>query len=202
MRSKLVLAALIFLSILPVAAQVAPTVKISGLPLGVGVGLTDYDTDYYRPFLPSWSGREIGASAWVDYSLFRGLGVEAKGTYISSGGPTPVAGYDYINKDLNEATLKGGLIYKYHRQFLKLRPFVTGEAGVAKINFPSTNYYTNDNYTLYSLGGGVEYRAWNTIFVRANYDWEDWLNFRQGKLNPNGFTIGATYYLRGIHRHL
>ena len=47
MRSKLVLAALAVLTSLPVMAQVAPAVKISGLPLGVGFGLSDYNTDYY-----------------------------------------------------------------------------------------------------------------------------------------------------------
>ena len=50
MRSKLVLAALFTLTSLPAMCQVAPAAKIGGLPLGVGGGISDYDTDYYRAY--------------------------------------------------------------------------------------------------------------------------------------------------------
>ena len=200
MRSKLFLAALLFLATLPVAAQVAPAVNVGGLPLGIGVGLSDYDTDYYKPYLPNWSGRMIGLSAWADYNIFRGLGVEAEGTDIFANEPTPTDYVPLVSKDLNEKAIKGGVIYKYHTVF-KVRPYVKGLIGISKINFPSNNLYTNDTYTVEALGGGIEYRAWRSVFIRADYEWERWPKFRQSELNPNGFTVGATYYLRGVHRH-
>ena len=73
MRSKLVLAVLITLTTWPAFSQVQPAVKVSGLPLGIGGGLSDYSLDY-------GSGRRmIGVSAWADYNLFHGLGIEAEG---------------------------------------------------------------------------------------------------------------------------
>src|SRR5580698_6782787 len=81
MRLKLVLAALISLSTLPVFSQVAPAVKIGGLPLGIGGGLSDYSLDWGP------GRRMIGASAWADYNIFHGVGIEAEGTTIFADRP-------------------------------------------------------------------------------------------------------------------
>ena len=203
MRSKLVLAALIVLSSLPCISQVQPAAKISGLPLGVGVGLTDYDTDYYRPFIPYWSGRMIGVSAWADYSIFHGLGIEVEGTSLFANKPNPRApGNPKFYGGLKEETVQGGLIYKYHPVF-HLRPFVKALGGVGRIDFPNTNpFYTQENSALYSVGGGLEYKVWRTVYLRGEYQYQWWKSFRSGSqtLNPSGFTVGATYYLRGVHR--
>jgi opacity protein-like surface antigen len=53
-----------------------------------------------------------------------------------------------------------------------------------------------------AIGGGAEYHAWKTVWVRADYEYQ-WYHqyFGPHDLNPNGFTIGATYYLRGPLRH-
>jgi hypothetical protein len=123
MRSKLVLAALITLSTLPVFSQVAPAVKISGLPLGVGGGISDY-----RSRLRS-GRRMIGASAWADYNLFHGLGIEAEGTSIFADKP------DVLTR-MKQETIKGGAIYKYHPIF-RFRPYAKGLVGLGSIDFPS-----------------------------------------------------------------
>jgi hypothetical protein len=203
MRLKLVVAALLTCGTLPILAQVAPAVKVGGLPLGVGGGFSDYDTDYYRPDLPFWSGRMTGASAWADYNIFHGLGVEAEGTYLFGNKPTPFLPPSEIRGSLSEKTIQGGLIYKYHPVF-KLRPFAKILGGEGKVDFPSTNpFYTSENSGLISAGGGIEYRLWRTVFVRGEYEYQWWKDFRSNSqsLNPSGFTIGATYYLRGVHRH-
>jgi opacity protein-like surface antigen len=203
MRLKLVLAALLACGTLPVLAQVAPAVKIGGLPLGVGAGFSDFDTDYYRPDLPEWSGRMTGASAWVDYSITHGFGVEVEGTTIFGGKPTPFVPPDEIRGSLKEESIQGGVIYKYHPVF-KLRPYGKFLGGVGRIDFPSTNpFYLYENTGVLSASGGVEYKLWRTVFLRGEYQYQWWLDFRSGsqKLNPSGLTVGATYYLRGIHRH-
>jgi opacity protein-like surface antigen len=189
MRSKLVLAALFSLSTLSVCAQVAPTVKVSGLPFGVGAGVTDYSLDYGP------GRRMIGASAWIDYRIWHGLGVEAEGTSIFADRP------DSLTR-MKQDTIKGGAIYKYHPVF-HITPYAKGLIGLGSIDFPDRNpLYTHDTYTVYAVGGGAEYRVWKTLSVRGDYEYEFWDQFRGGKfLNPNGFTVGATYYLRGIHRH-
>jgi opacity protein-like surface antigen len=204
MRSKLVLAVLLTLSTLPVFAQVAPAAKISGLPLGVGVGFSDYDTDYYRPYLPYWSGRMTGISAWADYNVYHGLGIEVEGTSIFGNKPKPFTPTDNaFSGSLKEQTLQGGIIYRY-RTVYKVRPFVKALGGVGRVDFPDINpFYTSENSAIYSVGGGLEYKAWRNLFLRAGYEYQWWKDFRNGSqsLNPAGFTIGATYYLRGVHRH-
>jgi len=202
MRSKLVLAALVILLTIPVFAQVAPAARIHGLPLGVGFGISDYNTDYYRPYIPYWSGRMIGVSAWADYSIFHGIGVEVEGSSIFAGAPTAVAS-SKIYGSLKEQTVQGGIIYRY-RPVFKLRPFVKGLGGLGKVDFPNTSpLYTSETSALYSVGGGVEYRLWSTLHIRGQYEYQWWKGFRSGSqpLNPAGFTVGATYYLRGVHRH-
>ncbi len=189
MRSKLVLAALIVLSTLPVFAQVAPAAKISGIPLGVGVGISDYGLDYGQ------GRRMIGISAWADYTVWHGLGIAAEGTSIFAAKPSSLT-------RMKQDTIKGGLIYKPH-EIYHLHPYVKGLVGLGSIDFPSHNpLYTHDTYSMFAAGGGLEYRVWNTIYVRGDYEYQFWSNFH-GKhtLEPSGVTIGATYYLRGIHRH-
>jgi len=205
MRSKLVLAVLLSLATLPVVAQVAPAAKISGLPLGVGVGLTNVDTDYYRPDLPYWSGRMTGVSVWANYNLFHGIGIEAEATSIFANTPKPRAPFpdEKVYGGLKQQTLQGGFIYKYHQVF-HVRPYVKAMGGVGKIDFPSTNpFYTEETTPIYSGAGGIEYKTWRTLYLRGQYEYQWWKGFRSGSqsLNPNGFTFGATYYLRGVHRH-
>jgi hypothetical protein len=189
MRSKLVLAALFTLSTLPVCAQVAPAAKISGLPLGVGGGITDYSLDYGP------GRRMLGISAWADYNLFHGLGVEAEGTDIFIDKP------DSLTR-MKQETIKGGLIYKYHPVF-QITPYAKAITGLGSVDFPSRNpLYTHDTYILFAVGGGAEYKVWRTLYARGDYEYQFWYQFQSRHyLNPNGFTVGATYYLRGIHRH-
>jgi opacity protein-like surface antigen len=204
MRSKLVLAALLTLSTLPGFSQVAPAAKIGGLPLGIGGGISVFDTDYYRPYLPYWSGRMTGISAWADYSIFHGIGIEVEGNSTFANKPTPkVPTGDTVYGSLKEQTIQGGFIYKYHPVF-HVRPFVKALGGAGRVDFPSLNpYYTSEDSGVFSVGGGIEYKLWRTVFLRGQYEYQWWKGFRSGSqsLNPNGFTIGATYYLRGVHRH-
>jgi hypothetical protein len=189
MRSKLVLAALLALSTTPVFAQVAPAVKIGGLPLGVGAGISDYSVDYGP------SRRMIGVSAWGDYNLFHGLGVEVEGTTIFADRPA-------VLTRMRQDTIKGGAVYKI-RPFFGLHPYAKGLLGIASIDFPSRNpLYTHDTFQMYAFGGGAEYKIWNTLYARGDYEYQFVEQFHgPHALNPNGYTIGATYYLRGLHRH-
>ncbi len=175
---------------IPARAQVAPTVKISGLPLGVGGGLSDYSLDYGQ------GRRMLGVNAWADYELFHGLGIEAEGTAIVFDKPSTL-------QRMKQETIKGGAIYRA-RPFWGVRPYAKALMGIGSIDFPSNNpLYTHDTYTVEALGGGVEYRVWNTVYVRGDYEYQMWNQYHGPyNLTPNGFTIGATYYFRKIHGHL
>ncbi len=175
---------------LPARSQVAPTVKVSGLPLSVGGGLSDYSLDYGP------GRRMLGFSEWADYEVFHGLGIEAEGTEIFLDKPAVLV-------RMNQDTIKGGVIYKA-RSFWGLRPYAKGLIGLGSIDFPSDNpLYTHDTYTVEALGGGVEYHVWNSVSVRGDYEYQMWNHYQSpNNLTPNGFTIGATYSFRKIHRHL
>jgi hypothetical protein len=48
-------------------------------------------------------------------------------------------------------------------------------------------------------GGGVEYRIMPRLWVRADYEYQSWPDFFKstvpaGRLNPQGFTVGAIYH--------
>lgn len=190
MRSKLVLAGLLTLLTLPGLAQVAPAVKVSGLPIGIGVGLNDYSIDYGP------GRRMLGISAWGDYNIFHGLGIEVEGMSIFADRPSE------IQPQMKQNSIKGGVIYKAHPVW-GIHPYAKFLGGVGEIYFPSRNpFYTQDSFTTYGAGGGGEYKIWRTLFVRADYEYQFYKDFLgKGTLNPNGVTVGATYYLRGIHRH-
>jgi opacity protein-like surface antigen len=197
MRSKLVLAALLTLITSPLLAQVAPAVKIGGLPIGIGAGLSDYSIDY-------GSGRRmLGISAWGDYNVFHGLGVEVEGQSIFADRPSDLctSGPRTVCQ-MKQDSIKGGIIYKA-RAFKGVRPYAKVLGGIGEIYFPSHNFfYSQDSFTTYGAGGGLEYRVWKTLSVRADYEYQFYEQFLgKGTLNPNGVTVGATYYLRGIHRH-
>ena len=197
MRSKLVLAALLTLLTLPGFAQVAPAVKISGLPIGVGVGLNDYSLDYGP------GRRMLGISAWGDYNIFHGLGIEVEGMSIFADRPSSLCTSN-ANTDcqMKQNSIKAGVFYKA-RPVWGIHPYAKFLGGVGEIYFPSHNpFYTQDSFTTYGAGGGGEYKIWKTLFVRADYEYQFYKDFLgKGTLNPNGVTVGATYYLRGIHRH-
>jgi opacity protein-like surface antigen len=58
------------------------------------------------------------------------------------------------------------------------------------------SWYTGDRWTAYAWGGGIEYRAWDGVWVRADYEYQFWrVKFFDPNafLNPQGFTVGASY---------
>ena len=190
MRSKLVLAAFIFLTVLPAVSQVTESAKVESFPLGVGGGVSDYNVDYGH------SRYMQGFTAWVDYRVWKGLGIEAEGTTIFLNKPSSLT-------RMKQDTIKGGPIYKFP-PFHGVRPYVKGYFGIADIDFPSSDpHYTSDHFSMYALGGGIEYRIWRSTFLRADWEYEAYRKFfGDATLNPNGFTVGAMYYFHNPHRHL
>jgi opacity protein-like surface antigen len=189
MRSRLVLAGLTFLAVLPGLGQVAPAARIKGLPLGVGAGISDYSLDYGP------GRRMIGVSAWADYRIFHGFSIEAEGTSIFADRPKELP-------NMKQDTIKGGVLYRF-KPLLGIHPYGKGLFGLASIDFPSDNpLYTHDTFGLWAAGGGIEYPAWRTLAIRADYEYQAYHDyFGPHSLNPNGITLGATYYLRGPHGH-
>jgi opacity protein-like surface antigen len=97
----------------------------------------------------------------------------------------------------------GGPTYTYTlRDFRRLRFYGKGMIGFGGINFPPYGSYSHDTRTIWAPGFGAEYRAWNSFWVRADYEYQYWPNLfgRGNTLNPHGLTIGMVYDFSTVHR--
>ncbi len=190
MRFKLILAGLLILTAMPVVAQVVPQATDSSSPLYAGIG--------YSRFSPDWGpGRTLdGLDAYVGimfphrFHIPNGFGIEAEGRDMFFNPSTNVP--NYIK---SEASLGGGLIYKY-QHWQKFRPYGKFFYEAGRIDYP---YYSLPDAYAYStltvMGGGLEYKVKTHYWIRADYSYERWPNlFKLGKdLNPVGVTVGMTY---------
>ena len=169
-------------------AQVAPDARRPGIPLTVGVGYSNYATD--------WFGRLEGPSLWLDWNfdkgpaLLKGLGIEVEARDLNYGRSTP---------NLRMDTASGGVIYHW-RHFDRFSPYAKFLVGYGSIDFITTDpNYKHDSRTVLGPGGGAEYRAFGNVWVRGNYDYQFWTDFfDHHALNPNGVTVGVSYDLGGF----
>ena len=193
MYGKLVLATLFLAATLPASAQVTPSSQQSSVPLVVGVGFSNFNTD--------WSGRLSGATLWADWnfnqgpSFLQGFGIEVEGRDLnygrSSGAP----------KNLRQDTLEAGAIYTLRRSH-NFHPYGRFLGGLGSIDWKGVPGYQHDTRTVWAPGGGVEYRAWQHVWVRGDYEYQFWTDFfHHQALNPNGVTIGVAYDFGHIHAH-
>ncbi len=192
MHLKHVLAAIILTAAAPVFAQVTPSATRGGLPLVVGGGYSNFNTD--------WSGRIEGTTVWVDWNFYsgpavlHGFGIEAEARDLNYGWKPSL-------KRMRFLTGGGGPIYTW-RHYRNIHPYAKFIIGLGGIDFYSRTPYDHDTRTVYAPGGGIEYRGWHNVWVRADYQYQFWTNFfNHNALNPAGVTIGATYDFRRGHHH-
>lgn len=198
---KLTLAVFFVASTIPAFSQVAPAAEEGGLPLIVGVGLSDYNVDWGNGY------RMIGISAWADWQLehlpglLRNLSVEAEGHAIDYDRPSG------LPSTVRQDTGLGGLSYTW-RHYRNIRPYGKMLAGIGSVDFPpleippnpppGTRLYTHDTYSVVAPGAGLEYRFWRQFWVRGEYEYQFWNKpfGHKTDLTPQGFTIGASYHFR------
>jgi hypothetical protein len=168
-------------------------------PFAVGVGFSGYNPD-------DGHGHLLGGTLWIDYMpnyvphILRGIGIEAEARDLS----LDRSASEPVNMRIDYAG--GGLIYSWPR-FRNFRPYAKGFMGFGNADDaynPKTKHYNHDNRTVTSFGGGLEYRAFKSksIWVRGDYEYQTWPTFfkhsnpaiRPGRLNPQGFTLGAMYH--------
>ena len=190
MLLKLVLTALLIASGYPAFSQAAPGATQGGSKLVIGVGFSDFSTD--------WNGRLVGVTMWADWNFNRGpgflpgLGVEVEGRDLNYGRTGGVP-------NLRQDTLEGGPIYTM-RHYRKFQPYGKFLVGIGSIDFEHlTPTYSHDTRPVIAPGGGVGYRAWRNVWVRGDYEYQYWADFfNHHALNPNGFTVGFTYHFSGF----
>jgi opacity protein-like surface antigen len=197
MHMKLILIGLSLAIAIPAFPQAKPAAELQNPQLLVGAGFTDFANGMTND-------RNESYAVWADWkpnigpSVLKNLGVEAEfRTYK----------YDQVGShQLNQTTYGGGPIYTLQR-WSNIHPY-----GKFLINYAQMDYvnvwvrpvtYPQPSWVTYSPGGGVEYRVWGNLWVREDYEYQFWrINIKPGDnhyLNPNGFTIGASYDF-GRHR--
>ncbi len=182
-------------------AQTAPaaTALKAYSTLAIGAGLSGYNPDWGH-------GHMLGGTLWIDYTpkrvplLLRGIGIEAEARDLNYGrSPSQPA-------NLREDTAEGGVIYSW-RRFRNFTPYGKFLMGFGNTDYGSTNggrYH--DSRTIAGFGGGVEFRAFRSIWARADYEYQTWPDFFKattpaGLLNPQGVTVGVLYHFNRSHSH-
>lgn len=190
---KIILTVLVFGAVISASGQIVPqaTEKSDGIPLTIGTGYSNYYSD--------WNGRLSGPVIWVDWSCYgrrsymHGFGVELEARDLN---------YDRTGSipNLRMDTASAGAVYTW-RRFNKFNPYAKVLVGLGSIDFISSNpNYRHDTRTISSWGGGLEYRIFPQVWVRADYEYQFWPQLPLHTLNPQGFTIGAKYDFRRSHR--
>ena len=178
-------------------AQVVPAARERGIPLSVGIGLSDMDLDYGKDTDAS-ERRMFGMAAWVNFDVpytpkvLTGLGLDFEGKDIN-----------YLKSSelvrMRQDTWGGGPIYTY-RHFQNFQPYVKFLIGTGSIDFPAPAIapnYKHDTRTVYAPGGGLQYRAFRSLWVRGDYEYQWWpMIFGAHHLDPNGYTFGVFYDFR------
>jgi opacity protein-like surface antigen len=185
-----------------VNAQTEPAATEKRTPFAVGVGFSGYNPDYGH-------GHLLGGTVWMDYypsrvpSFLQGIGVEIEGRDLNYGRSSTQP------TNLREDVVQGGVIYSW-RHFRKIRPYGKFSEGYGNTDYSAVSGgrlgYFHDSRTIFSGGGGFEYRAFQYVSVRVDYEYQSWPNFFKhpatqthparpaGRLNPQGFTVGAVYH--------
>lgn len=97
-----------------------------------------------------------------------------------------------------ERTYELGPRYVFH--YRRLRPWVRAMYGRGVFNFPpignsSTGQLrANLAFNLVSAGVGADYRLKRSITLRADYEYQDWLQFLPHGLTPAIVELGAAYH--------
>ena len=196
MRMKLIVASLLLAAAFPASAQVVPAAEKHGLPLVVGVGFSDFRSDWNGRL---WDGRLAGGTVWADWNFYgapsflHGLGIEAEARDLNYARTGNVP-------NMRQDTAQIGAIYTW-RHYQRVHPYAKYLAGLGSIDFQHTDpHYSHDTRTVYTPGGGVEYRAWRNVWVRGDYQfWTDF--FRHHTMNPNGVTLGVSYDFGHSYAH-
>lgn len=186
-----VFTAIFSIAVIPACAQVVPQGEHNTSPFTVGVGVSDFATDW-------GSSRMVGITATLDWRLpfrarlLRDLEMEAEGRELDWFKPSGL-------NQLRQETGLGGAKYTFyrHRRAGLYAKFLAGFGGVY---FPPSGTYSHDTRTVLAPGGGIDFRVGHGISVRADYEYQYWhALFGPHDLTPNGVTVGATYNFGARH---
>ena len=164
-------------------AQAVPSAYQYAGALSAGV---DY-SNYHASFPYASGSRLTGIGAFADWNFAGGhIGVEGAARFLRWGG----------FYDTSESSYLVGPRYLFPR-WHRLQPYGKALVGLGRIQYPFQ--IGNASYFAVAPGGGVNYRLNYRWTVRADYEFQWWLdspgyaNEPKHGLTPNGLNIGVAY---------
>jgi hypothetical protein len=175
----MILRAIAFVSLLGAAtilhAQSEPT-ALKRLDLKVGGSFATAHSDY--------GGQYSGGAAYINADFLPHLGVEGEFHFVKD------------SSDLYEKTYEvGGRYYRTYRRYV---PYAKVMYGRGIFNFPALpdGFRPNLAYNLVAVGIGVDYKMRRYLYVRGDWEYQNWFGFQNSSLSPSILTIGAAYHFK------
>jgi Outer membrane protein beta-barrel domain len=175
----MILRAIAFVSLLGAAtilhAQSEPT-ALKRLDLKVGGSFATAHSDY--------GGQYSGGAAYINADFLPHLGVEGEFHFVKD------------SSDLYEKTYEvGGRYYRTYRRYV---PYAKVMYGRGIFNFPALpdGFRPNLAYNLVAVGIGVDYKMRRFLYVRGDWEYQNWFGFQNSSLSPSILTIGAAYHFK------
>ena len=181
---RLALAALISLLSLAAPAlhaQALPTATSDGI-LQIGGMFSLVNSDYVPYKLK-------GYGFYVTFDFRAHLGLEAEFRQANDSNPASA---------IYERTYEIGP--RYVRRYGRLSPYAKLLYGRGVFNYPPVFGDPNGGpaanlaYNLGAAGAGLDYRLLRSVNLRADFEYQYWLNFPPNNLTPSMFSIGAAYH--------
>jgi opacity protein-like surface antigen len=175
--------------------------RASDPPLAIGAGISGYNPD-------RGGGHILGGTLWIDYRLprvpgiLRGIGIEVEASDLNYGRSSS---WSSQSPNLRQDYARGGVIYSWPH-YHNFRPYGKFEMGFGNQDSTSSSgQRINDSRTVTSIGGGVDYRIFRSVWLRADYEYQKWpdmihkyniygVSKPAGSTHPQGITVGALYH--------
>lgn len=162
--------------------QVEPSAYRGSDTLWVGA-----DAAYVNASFPYQSGQHLaGAGAFADFNINVRLAVEVSASFFHFGGL----------ESETESSYLAGPRYRFGRHG-RFQPYAQGLFGVGKIHYPFS--IGDAHYFAVAPGGGANYRLNSRWQVRAEYEYQFWMNSPgysnepEHQLRPNGVHVGIAF---------
>jgi hypothetical protein len=171
--------AIAFISLLGAAAmlhaQSEPTAT-KVLDLKVGGSFATANSDY--------GGRYNGGAVYINADFLPHIGVEGEFHFVKD------------SADLYEKTYEVG--GRYFRTYRKFVPYGKVMYGRGVFNFPALpdGFRPNLAYNLVAGGIGVDYKVKRYLYVRGDWEYQNWFGFQNSSLSPSILTVGAAYHFK------
>jgi hypothetical protein len=141
-----------------------------------------------------------GGTLWVDWSpnkvpsYLSGLGLEMEARDLG------IAHSSTLPSNFRQASAGGGAIYTW-RPYHNFRTYSKFLVEFGKIAHAGSPTNIDGTSIVYVPGGGLEYRAFRNIWVRADFETQLWPQVYKTAYALMGGTVGASYDFRHIHAH-